>query len=118
MEAGTSPLLLDAVSDKQLQKTNERLTTLHEISRRLSEKKPLTQLLTDIMETSKRVMEAEASSLLLYDPEKNHLYFDISTGEKGDQLEKGTIELGSWHSRWVVFSSAEWKRLSRRKPSN
>ena len=53
---------------EQLKSYNENLQFLHKISQQISEKKPLPQLLNDIMESSKLLMGAEASSLLLYDP--------------------------------------------------
>ena len=41
-------------------------------------------LLKMIMEESKHLLGAEASSLFLYDPEKNDLYFEVVVGEKDD----------------------------------
>ncbi len=42
-------------------------------------------LLERIMEESKAVANAEAGSLLLYDAEKEELYFRVALGERGDQ---------------------------------
>jgi signal transduction histidine kinase len=45
----------------------------------------LNTLLERIMEESKRVANAEACSLMLYDAEAQELYFQVAQGETGDQ---------------------------------
>lgn len=45
----------------------------------------LSTLLRDIMEESKLAACAEASSLMLYDPVHEDLYFEVALGETGDQ---------------------------------
>lgn len=75
---------------------------LHEVSQKISEKKSLPKLLTEIMESSKTVMEAEASSLLLYEPEERKLFFQVATGKKGKLLKKYSVDLGSGIAGWVA----------------
>ncbi len=75
---------------------------LHEISHKISEKKPLPKLLKEIMESSKRLMNAEASSLLLYDPGDKKLHFQVATGEKGKTVSKYSVSLGDGIAGWVA----------------
>ncbi len=75
---------------------------LHEISHKISEKKPLPKLLKEIMESSKSLMNAEASSLLLYDPEDKKLHFQVATGEKGKTVSKYSVNLGDGIAGWVA----------------
>ncbi len=82
--------------------TLERMRFLHEVSQKISEKKPLPRLLAEIMENSKGVMQAEASSLLLYDPDEKTLSFQVATGEKGKMIKQYSVDLGSGIAGWVA----------------
>ncbi|OGC09066.1 hypothetical protein A2V82_12685 [candidate division KSB1 bacterium RBG_16_48_16] len=78
------------------------LDFLHEISRKISEKKPLPKLLNEIMLASRLVMNAEASSLLLYDREEDKLYFQVATGKKGSLVKKYSVDIGQGIAGWVA----------------
>lgn len=39
------------------------------------------------MKESKNALEAASSSLMLYDPEKNDLYFEVALGKKGERIK-------------------------------
>ena len=78
-----------------------------ELNRRLAESDALRQvaaaissvmevqpLLEMIMEKSKEVMDAEASSLMLLDEETQELVFNVATGEKGAALREIRLPLG------------------------
>ncbi len=58
---------------------------LYRVHRLLSAITDLNALLERIMEESKGVANAEACSLMLYDPESGELYFQVAQGETGDQ---------------------------------
>jgi len=99
----------ETASDRQnesiiskLESINRNLRFLHQISRKISEKKPLSHLLTDIMENSKVLMNAEASSLLLYDPGDDKLHFMVATGEKGNVIKKFSVEMGQGIAGWTA----------------
>lgn len=51
-------------------------------------------LLVKIMETSSRIMNAEASSVILVDEEKGELFFDLALGEKGDEVREIRLKIG------------------------
>jgi len=52
------------------------------------------RLLDLIMEESKRIMNAEASSLMLYDPERKELFFEVALGKKGEKVKRIRLKLG------------------------
>jgi len=80
----------------------ERLDFLHKVSQKISERKPLTRLLNEILEESKVVVDAEASSLMLYEPSDEHLYFQVATGSKGKAVKRRTVKLGEGIAGWVA----------------
>ncbi len=89
-------------SVNELKNIFQRMRFLHEVSQKISEKKPLAKLLNEIMESSKIVMAAEASSLLLYEPEDKKLYFQVATGKKGKVVKKYSVDLGAGIAGWVA----------------
>lgn len=86
----------------ELQLFVDRMDFLHSVSQKISQKKSLPMLLQEIMEESKNVLHAEASSLLLYDADKQKLGFQVATGDKGKMIEKFTIPLGRGLAGWVA----------------
>ncbi|MBN1478634.1 SpoIIE family protein phosphatase [candidate division KSB1 bacterium] len=91
---------LQQVDDLQL--LVDRMDFLHSVSQKISQKKALPLLLQEIMEESKNVLNAEASSLLLYNVEQQKLSFQVATGEKGKIIEKYSIPLGTGLAGWVA----------------
>lgn len=87
---------------EKLESFNKELQFLHQISQKISEKKPLPQLLQEIMDNSKLLLKAEASSLLLFNQTDRKLHFYIATGEKGELLEKFIMELGEGIAGWTA----------------
>ena len=85
-----------------LQYIIDEMKFLHKISQKISEIKSFPRLLTEIMESSKLVMNAEASSLLLYDQEDNKLHFQVATGDKGKLMKKFSVDLGVGIAGWVA----------------
>ena len=67
---------------------------LYRVHRLVSAITDLDVLLERILEESKQVAQAEACSLLLYDPDNDELYFRVALGEEGDlQTLKREIRL-------------------------
>jgi NtrC-family two-component system sensor histidine kinase KinB len=71
----------------------QRLELLLEVSRLLSSKLELPELLTTVLELASRVVDAETASLLLLDEATQELYFDVALG-LGDDLSKVRLKLG------------------------
>ena len=62
-------------------------------------------LLNTIIESATRLMEADASSLLLVNPENNKLYFEISLGEKGPEVQRFSLNMGEGIAGWVAANN-------------
>lgn len=77
-----------------LKKEIERLYLIRDISYKIVSNLNLSDLLKIIMETVRERLRVEACSLLLLDPKKEELYFEIALGEKGDVIKRYTIKVG------------------------
>ncbi len=79
------------------------LARLIEVSQVISSTLDLDNLLNTIMEISKDVMHAEASSLMLLDEKTNELVFKIALGEKGSEVkDKFRLKPGEGIAGWVL----------------
>ena len=63
------------------------------------------ELLKTIIESATRLMEADASSLLLLNPENNKLYFEIALGAKGPEVQRFSLNLGEGIAGWVAANN-------------
>ncbi|MFA5803064.1 MAG: GAF domain-containing SpoIIE family protein phosphatase [Melioribacteraceae bacterium] len=79
-----------------------RLNFFQDITKKIFEKKPLKNLLDEIIFASKQLLQAEASSLLLYDKGDKQLHFHTVTGEKGKAIKSQSIKLGEGISGWTA----------------
>ncbi len=70
------------VSPDELRRIVDALYRVHRLIAAITD---LDALLESIVEESKQVANAEASSLMLYDPERDELHFHVALGESGDQ---------------------------------
>lgn len=80
----------------------KRLLFFNKISQNILEKKPLTELLKEILDSSKLLLNAEASSLLLYDKADDCLSFHTVAGEKQKELTHQKINMGEGIAGWVA----------------
>lgn len=87
---------------KELESALNEFELLYEVSQKLSEKKELSILLEEIIESSKIIMKAEASSLLIYDSSKERLLFDFVAGDKKQTIKKMEVKLGEGIAGWVA----------------
>jgi Nif-specific regulatory protein len=55
------------------------------------------------MESATRLSDAEASSLLLMNKERQELYFEVALGSKGKEVQKYTVKLGEGIAGWVAL---------------
>jgi signal transduction histidine kinase len=72
----------DQVAPDELRRLAEVLHRVHKLVAGMS---GLDSLLERIMEEGKAVAHAEAASLMLFDEERQELYFHVALGEQGDQ---------------------------------
>lgn len=55
-----------------------------------------------IIEETKKIFYAEASSLLFLDKENNELYFDVATGEKGEAVKEIRVPADKGIAGWIL----------------
>ncbi len=79
---------------KENKEYQENFKVLQRISIFTSSIKSLQKLLTLIMEESRTILNAEASSLLLYDRDEKVLFFKVATGEKGSKVKTVKLKIG------------------------
>ncbi len=96
---------------RQLQETVEQLRqnlrqtrALIDVSRSLISVLDINSVLEKIIELSREVMNAEASSLLLLDPESQRLRFHVARGPSAGALRELSLELGQGIAGWVAQS--------------
>ena len=81
----------------------ERLETLIEINTLINSNYDDDKaLLTHILESAARLTGGESSSLLLVNHETNRLYFEISLGPKGHDVQKFSLKMGEGIAGWVA----------------
>ncbi|MDI6782782.1 MAG: GAF domain-containing protein, partial [bacterium] len=71
-----------------------KVQTLYRVNDFMASVTDLTKLLTLIMQESKDIVDAEASSLLLYDQKTDELYFDIAKGGKEEEIKQIRLKMG------------------------
>lgn len=89
--------LLQEAQEKleQYQKRIENLETCAKITSLLTAENNLDVLLDKIMSTAKKVMSADACSLLLVDPETGDLVFQVALSEVGQKvIDAGRVKMG------------------------
>jgi len=70
-----------------------RIAALEQVARFVDSIGNLRQLLSEIMKVSAELLDAEASSLMLYDPAARELYFEVALGKKGGKIRRRRIKL-------------------------
>jgi class 3 adenylate cyclase/DNA-binding response OmpR family regulator len=87
-----------------LERRVRELTALSEVSMAINSVMDVTLVLERILELSKEVMRAEASSLLVLDREAGRLRFHVAKGAAGAALVSATVDLGQGIAGWVAAS--------------
>ncbi|MGQ9631256.1 MAG: GAF domain-containing SpoIIE family protein phosphatase [bacterium] len=95
-----------AIQNSKLRDTMRRkideLTTLMEVSTIVNSTRELDELLDLVMELSKNVLKAEASSVLLIDEKSQELYFESALGEKANAVKSIRLKMGEGIAGWVA----------------
>lgn len=81
-----------------------RTRTLFQVSMRLNSTIKRKELLLIIMETAAKTLRAEGSSIILVDKDKQELFFEVATGEKGDEVREIRLQMGEGIAGWVAES--------------
>lgn len=79
-----------------------RIKFFQTIVREISSRKPLQELLDQIIESSKKLLDAEAASLLLFDKGTATLAFHTIAGGESSSLKTKALKLGEGLGGWVA----------------
>jgi len=82
----------------------QRTDKLFEVSMQLNSNLKKEELLQCIMDSSAEAIGTEASSILLVDPHTGELYFEVATGDKGDQIQEIRLKPGEGIAGYVAVS--------------
>jgi HD-GYP domain-containing protein (c-di-GMP phosphodiesterase class II) len=74
--------------------STQELKEIFEIARSISSVLDVDMLLKRIDATAERLLNAEASSIMLLDDDKQSLYFKVASGEKGGVIQRMKIKIG------------------------
>ena len=88
----------------ELNQRLEESNALNQVAAAISSVMAVEPLLEMIMEKSKEVMSAEASSLMMLDEESQELVFQVATGEKGSAIREIRLPVGRGIAGWVAQS--------------
>lgn len=72
----------------RLEQKIKRLSTLIDVNALISSSLNLDQILENVMTISKKVMNADASSLMLIDEKTNELVYEVALGSVGEKLKQ------------------------------
>ncbi len=91
----------DTAAIRNYPRIYQRYQRLLETSSDLASTLDLDSLLGRIVEVAAELTEAEAASLLLYDQETQHLYFEAATGGINEAMGKTPIPVGNSIAGWI-----------------
>jgi len=96
-ESGVSQYEQSAESEtvRKLEAKIQDLKALVRVSAVISSTLNLRDLLELIMKSAEEVAHAESSSLMLLDEDAKELVFEVATGEKGQEVSRLSVPLGS-----------------------
>lgn len=80
----------------------KRLKFFQKIIHEISARKPLQELLDQIISSSKKLLDSEAASLLLYSKAENVLYFHTLVGGTASSLKSKSVKPGEGIAGWVA----------------
>ena len=89
-------------AEQALERSLAEGVALSQVAAAISSVMEFQPLIEMIMEKSKEVMNAEASSLMMLDVETNELIFNVATGEKGAALREIRLPVGKGIAGWVA----------------
>ena len=94
---------LETIEDQdKLLSSISALITLYNVSTIINSSLELNEVLSRIMNSVTEVVEAEAGSILLIDEETGRLFFEVATGEKGEEVKKFELKIGEGIAGWVA----------------
>lgn len=83
----------------------QKLQLLMKLTAQINSRRELGEILKEIMNAAKIIMEAEASSLLIYDPEADELILSVPTGPATAVLSNKRFPTNKGISGWVFTNN-------------
>lgn len=87
---------------REMERTIAELRAFNEIGKALTSTLQIREVLAIIMQKISELLKPNNWSLLLLDPEKNELYFEIAIGEGAEALKNVRLPLGEGVVGWVA----------------
>lgn len=87
---------------QELDQTTEELSYFINVGKALTSTLDTGSILNIIMEKTSELVKAEAGSVLLLDDETNELYFELTEGEKKNDLKRFRLKVGEGIAGWVA----------------
>ncbi|MDP8262938.1 MAG: sigma-54-dependent Fis family transcriptional regulator [Candidatus Ancaeobacter aquaticus] len=82
--------------------SRENLYTLLQVGSIINSSLKLENVLESVMNVANKLLNAEASSILLIDEYNNRLYFNTATGLKSEEIKHFTLKIGEGIAGWVA----------------
>lgn len=79
-----------------------RMSLLYEISHKVGSVSNLSQLVKQVTQMTQQSLKASASSVLLFDDNRQDLYFEVAEGEAGKPLKQVRVSSQSGIAGWVA----------------
>ncbi len=90
-------------SQSEFKQENKNLRSLLDTNRLINSPMPLHKLLSVIMKVSKKVMRADAATLMLIDEATKELVYEVALGDKGQKIKKMfRLQIGQGVAGWVA----------------
>lgn len=86
------------------EKLVDKLHLLMEFSAIINSSLDTSQVRERAIMAATRLLNADAGSLLLLDPETDELFFEVATGEKGEKLKEMRLKIGEGIAGWVAVN--------------
>lgn len=87
---------------KKNMKSFEQLKALMELSALINSTLEISEVKRRAIEAAMKLLDAEAASLLLIDPESGDLFFEVALGDKGTTLKEVRLKKGQGIAGWVA----------------
>jgi HD-GYP domain-containing protein (c-di-GMP phosphodiesterase class II) len=95
-------LVGQATALKSTEAKIQRFNTLLTVSKEITQLDNLHSLLEKIMNSAKKVMRADASSLFLIDDKTNEMYIESAQGDVGEKISQIRMPIGKGIAGWVA----------------
>ncbi len=80
----------------------ERITAMADTAAAISSSLDVRRVLETVMTVAKDVIGAEASSIFMYDQEKNDFFFEVATGQAGEAVKQIRVPWGKGMVGWAA----------------